>query len=66
MDKTARKKRDREGEGGRLANSESSASEQLPGKHNLREIAVTDEYMPSRNKRTCYMPYFHLISLVRP
>lgn len=48
MSKTARKVEEREREREALANSESSASEQLPGKHNLREIAVTDEYMPSR------------------
>jgi len=62
------RKRERERKGERVlgADSRSSASEQLPGKHNLQEIAITDEYKRSRNKRTCYMLYFHLISLVHP
>lgn len=54
MDKTIERReergRDRERESKVLvANSKSSASGQLPGKHNLRQIAITDEYKRSRN-----------------
>lgn len=48
MDKMIERREEREREREVLvANSKSSASWQLPEKHNLRQIAITDEYKRS-------------------